>query len=291
MLLKWKQKKQKTGNDRKRKKGGRFRIFFAVLFIFAISIKIYVDTNSFKVNSVQFHSDKIPGDSSFTILQISDLHNKVFGSNNEELIETVESTNADIIVLTGDLVDRRTDNFDHVFSLVERIKAINQHVYFVSGNHEWDNSFRESLLDGLAERNVTILNNQHTELVIDDVKVNLVGIDNASTNHDNLDRAFDNVDQESYTILLSHTPTIFEKSRPIPADIFLSGHTHGGQVRIPFIGALVAPDQGFFPKLEKGTYEFVVNQFLYIDSGLGTSVAPVRFLNQSQVSLIEISGE
>lgn len=84
---------------------------------------------------------------------------------------------------------------------------------------------------------------------------------------------------------------MLDKHNDIPADLILSGHTHGGQVRIPFIGALVAPDQGFFPKLEKGIYEFGTNQFLYIDSGLGTSVAPIRFLNQSQLSVIKITGE
>ncbi|MBP2079855.1 metallophosphoesterase [Oceanobacillus polygoni] len=285
------QQEEKTTKVRNRKKRKRLALSIGALCMLLFSTKAYMDTNIFKVNRVQFQTDKIPPGTDFTILQISDVHNKVFGDNNEKLLDTVEEIDADIIVLTGDLVDRRTDNFDSVFSLVERLKALNQHVYFVSGNHEWDNPNRKSLLDGLEKRDITILNNQHTELAINNVKLNLAGIDDASTNHEDLDRAFMNVNPESYTVLLSHTPSILDKYEGIPADLILSGHTHGGQVRVPLIGALVAPDQGFFPKLEKGTYEFGTNQFLYIDSGVGTSVAPIRFLNQSQLSVIKISGE
>lgn len=106
-----------------------------------------------------------------------------------------------------------------------------------------------------------------------------------------MEEAFAGIDGEHYTILLSHSPGITEKYDTLPADLLLSGHTHGGQLRIPIIGALVAPGQGLFPSLEKGTYELKENQHLYIDSGLGTSVAPMRFLNQSQLSLITVSSK
>ncbi|RDW16882.1 metallophosphoesterase [Oceanobacillus chungangensis] len=264
---------------------------FGILCIIGLLTKAYVDTNIFKINRMQFQSSKIPIDTKITILQLSDLHNKVFGEDNEALIDTVIQANADIIVLTGDLIDRDTDDLHGVFSLVERITALHPHVFFVSGNHEWGNHFAGALVEGLEHRNVTILNNRNTEITVGNATFNLVGIDDVSTNHENLNLAFENVNQESYTILLSHSPSILDKYEDVPADLILSGHTHGGQVRLPFIGALVAPDQGFFPEKDKGTYAFGEDKFLYIDSGIGTSIAPIRFLNQSQVSLIEISGE
>lgn len=95
---------------------------------------------------------------------------------------------------------------------------------------------------------------------------------------------------DHYTVLLSHTPSITEIYEQIPADLILSGHTHGGQVRFPLIGALVSPDRGLFPKLDKGTYQLGAGLYLYIDSGLGTTRLPIRFLNQSQLSLITITG-
>jgi len=143
-------------------------------------------------------------------------------------------------------------------------------------------------LNGLRERKVTILNNKNIQIMENNMTLNLVGVDDVSTIHENSPKAFNNVYQEQYTILLSHSPGIMEKYNDIRADLILSGHTHGGQVRIPYIGALVAPNQGFFPKLDKGTYQVGPNQYLYIDSGLGTSIAPIRFLNQSQLSLIKI---
>jgi uncharacterized protein len=267
----------------------RLAVFTFIVLIFAFSAKVYFDTNYFKLKRVEFNSNKIPEGSEFTILQISDLHNKVFGDNNERLINTVEKSNADIIVLTGDLIDRDTDGFENAFSFVENITEISDDVFFVSGNHEWENAHTKEFLDGLQERGVTILNNKNTKITEKKVSLNLVGVDDPSTNHENLNKAFKSINRERYTILLSHAPTITEKHDEFPADLVLSGHTHGGQVRIPIIGALVAPDQGFFPKLDKGTYKIGRNQYLYIDSGLGTSVAPIRFLNQSQMSLITIT--
>ncbi|MFS0671651.1 metallophosphoesterase [Ornithinibacillus sp. 179-J 7C1 HS] len=268
----------------------RLVFVFGFLFILGSFVKAYFDTNVFKVNNVQFESLKLPSDFELRVLQISDVHNKVFGDNNEKLINMVEESNADFIVLTGDLIDRSTDSFRDVFLLVEEIKRVNQDVFFVTGNHEWENKRIEEFLVGLKERGITILSNENTQIRIDGTVINLVGIDNESTNHENMKLAFEKVDSDHYTILLSHSPGVVLKYDDIYADLILSGHTHGGQVRFPLIGAVIAPDQGFFPELDKGVFEFGEEQYLYIDSGLGTSIAPVRFLNQSQVSLIVING-
>ncbi|WP_231495882.1 metallophosphoesterase [Paucisalibacillus sp. EB02] len=266
-------------------------ISLVLLFILITAGKAYIDTNVFQVNKVQFVTDKIPAGSEISFLQISDVHNKVFGDQNEKLIETVKRIDSDFIVLTGDLVDRKTTTFSSVFSLVKEFKAINPNLYFVTGNHEWGNRNTEELLVGLKKRGVTILNNKNTQITKGDTTINLVGIDNESTNNENLNLAFDGVSQEHYTVLLSHSPTVVQKYQDIPANLILSGHTHGGQVRVPLIGAVIAPDQGFFPELDKGIFEFGNDQYLYIDSGLGTSVAPIRFWNQSQISLVTVVGK
>ncbi len=96
-------------------------------------------------------------------MQISDLHNRVFGSDNSRLVRMVTAANADIIVLTGDLIDRKTKSFEHVFSLVEQLTAIHPHVYFVTGNHEWGNPATSIFLHGLRERNVTIMDNRNVQ--------------------------------------------------------------------------------------------------------------------------------
>lgn len=255
----------------------------------AILAKAYTDTNDFNVHIVNMHTEKLPKDAGFSILQISDLHNKVFDEDNESLIKAIKQADADLIVLTGDLIDRHTEELDDVFNLVEHIIAINPAVYYVSGNHEWDNAQTQEFFDGLRARNVEVLDNRNSQVDLGSVTLNLVGVDDASTGHEDMEQAFAGLDPDPYTILLSHAPGIVNKYEHIPADLILSGHTHGGQIRLPFIGALVAPDEGFFPKLDKGLFKIGLDQTLYIDSGLGTSTVPVRFMNKSQMSLIRIT--
>lgn len=279
-------------NKRPRKKfvtKRKILLFTMVTAVLLIIVKVYLDTNTFKVNKLQFYSNKIPVDKAVHILQITDVHNKVFGENNEALIQSIEDLNPDMIVLTGDLIDRKTTEFHHMLALVEELTSLQEHVFFVTGNHEWENPNKEGFLKGLEERGVKMLNNENSELTINQVKLNLVGIDDSSMNHDNVKEAFAGLNNDRYTILLSHSPTIVEKERSLAADLILSGHTHGGQVRLPLLGALVSPDEGLFPTYDKGTYSMHSNQFLYIDSGLGTSVAPIRFLNQAQMSMIRLS--
>lgn len=275
--------------DKKARKYNSF-FFLSGAILMGSLVKAYNDTNIFKVNKVQFRSKRMKSGSKFTILQVSDLHNKVFGARNEKLIAVVKESNADIIVLTGDLISRGTANFANVFALVEEIVKVNQNVFFVLGNHELENANLDVFLIGLSKRGVTILRNQSTQIRLGERAINLVGIDNASTNHEDLEGAFANENSNLYSILLSHSPSVVEKYDDIPTDLILSGHTHGGQIRLPFVGAVVGPDRGFFPVLDKGVFEIGKDKYLYIDSGLGTSGYPIRFMNQSQVSLIEVRG-
>lgn len=258
-----------------------------VLFL-AIIVQVYMDTNDFQVVEVQFQTRKVPSGSELRILQISDLHNKIFGKDNEPLVEAIHQANADIIVITGDLIDRRTQDLGPVLSLADRITAKHPQVYFITGNHENANPLRQKLLDGLTARGVIVLDNRNVEIMVRGVTFTLAGVGDGSLMK--LDEAFDGIDLDDYTILLSHRPDIVVRYGDVPADLILSGHTHGGQVRLPFIGAIYAPNQGWFPKLDKGTYRIAGERYLYIDSGLGTSHLPIRFLNKSQMSLIKIVG-
>ncbi|WP_339216450.1 metallophosphoesterase [Ornithinibacillus sp. FSL M8-0202] len=265
-------------------------IFHLLLFIGALG-KAYFDTNVFKVNRVQFRTKKVPVKTKVSILQITDLHNKVYPDQYEKLIMTVKHANADMIVLTGDFISRNTDDFTNVYVFMEKIKRAHPHVFFVTGNHELANENVGRFLSGVRDRGITILDNQNITFTKDNTVINVVGVDNASTDHENLSQAFAGIKDNQYTILLSHSPSIVDKYNRIQADLILSGHTHGGQIRLPIIGAVVGPERSLFPRWEKGIFDLGQGQFLYVDSGLGTSGYPVRFLNQSQISLIEIVGD
>ncbi|WP_231686803.1 metallophosphoesterase [Bacillus sp. JCM 19034] len=187
------------------------------------------------------------------------------------------------------MIDRKTVDTTDALTLVDQITAIHDQVFYVTGNHEWENGIFSRFMADLAERGVTILHNQNVTLSYRGIDIQLVGIDDASTDHENLVTAFEGIDENLYTILLSHAPIVTKKYENVSADLILSGHTHGGQIRLPFVGAVIAPDDGLFPKLDKGIYLLGEEKYLYIDSGLGTTGVPLRLLNQSQFSIIEIN--
>jgi hypothetical protein len=264
-------------------------ILLAIVVLFlAVIVQIYLDTNFFKVVEVQLTTRKIPAGEEIRILQISDLHDKVFGKDNESLVEAIHQVDADVIVITGDLIDRSTKDLGRVFSLVERITAKHQRVYFISGNHENANRLRRELLDGLVSRGVIVLNNGNVELEVRGTAFNLAGVEDGPRK--NVNQAMEGINPDLYTVLLSHRPDLVARIAEIPVDLILSGHTHGGQVRLPFVGAIYAPNQGWLPKYDKGMFQILADRHLYVDSGLGTTHLPIRFLNKAQMSVIRIIG-
>lgn len=252
--------------------------------LLVLSIRIYLDTTTLKVNYVTVMSNKLQVNEDLNILQISDLHNLDISNQ----FDKVAQLTPDIIVITGDLIDRKTTDLTVINALLEQLTAtFSVPVFFVSGNHEWENPLFAALKLQLEEYGVVILDNSSTVLSMNNITFNLAGVADASTGNDRLTEALTGLDLTLLTILLSHPPILMDQEEKM-VDLILSGHTHGGQVRLPLIGGLIAPDQGLFPEYQKDLYTLASGTVLYIDSGLGTSVLPIRLFNQSQISLIEI---
>jgi predicted MPP superfamily phosphohydrolase len=138
---------------------------------------------------------------------------------------------------------------------------------------------------------VVILNNKSSTFAARGIKINICGVDDPYRRKDNIEKAMKSADSKKYTVLLSHSPGIRKRLGSYVPDLILCGHTHGGQVRLPFIGAVIAPGEGLFPKFDKGKFSLKNGSLLYIDSGAGTSNLPVRLLNRSQISVIRIAGK
>ncbi|MHA6252404.1 metallophosphoesterase [Oceanobacillus sp. CAU 1775] len=261
----------------------------STLFLLGL-VRVLIDTNSFRVNNVRMETKKLSTGESLKILQISDVHHKRKKVMYKQVIKKVDELKPDILVLTGDLIDRKTRSFSSLFSFVDRLISTEVPIYYVAGNHEWDNPAKDLFFTELRKRNITILNNDSITVKIKGDIVNLVGIDDASTEREDIGKAFSIVNEKNYTVLLSHSPYVLIKYPDLPVDLVISGHTHGGQIRLPIIGAVASPGEGYFPVYDKGVFEWNTGQTLYIDSGLGTTFLPIRFLNQSQISLITING-
>lgn len=273
-----------------RKVGFRVLALLIVLFIVLIS-NVLSGVWFTKLENVTIKTNKLEEKQSIKLLQISDVHNKKVMDSNQQLIRLAQRAQPDAVVITGDLIDDNTQDLDSVYNLVEEIYAITPRVYFVTGNHEWRGGLAEKLKTGLETRGIMVLDNKNDVVDMEDVSFNVCGVADWTSGNQKMGKALEGVDRSLYTIMLAHDPWIIHDYKDYAPDLTLSGHTHGGQIRLPGVGAVVAPGQELFPKLDKGIFDLNKSKFLYIDSGVGTSVFPIRFLNQSQITLITIENE
>lgn len=265
----------------------RMSSIFIIIMIVSIA-NVFLGVCFTKLEEVSINTNKLPEGSSIRLLQISDVHNKKSLGSNQQLIKLTKEAQPDIVVITGDLIDDNTKDLENVYELVEGIAAINPRIYFVTGNHEWRGDLAEELMMGLSKRGVKILDNKNEFVKIRNLSLNLCGVADWTSGQLDLSKALKGADSEIYTVMLAHDPWIINDYKDFVPDLTLSGHTHGGQVRLPWVGAIVAPGQKLFPELDKGFYNLTNDKFLYIDSGVGTNALPIRYLNRSQVTLMTI---
>ena len=274
------------------------RVLFVVVFVLVVLIVWTLWGNTaLEVNEYEVVSDRIPQDfEGFRIAQVSDLHNAEFGEGNEKLIQLLSQTDPDVIVITGDLIDSRHTDIEIALDFARQAVKIAP-VYYVSGNHEARVREYEDLKMGLAEAGVVILENQKVQITREGESITLMGIDDPSFQEDYLfgdsesvaRQAIENLQNESdeYTILLSHRPELFDLYVDTGMDLVFSGHAHGGQFRLPFVGGLVAPNQGFFPKFDEGRFT-EENTTMIVSRGVGNSIIPIRFNNRPEIVLVTL---
>ena len=191
-------------------------------------------------------------------------------------------------MLSGDYVDGATTDLARPLARAATLMTLAPRVFYVPGNHDhWSGRLSE-LSAGLAARGVTVLRNRSTPWDVRGARLYVVGIDDAYTHHDDVARAAAGVPAAACAIALTHDPTVVDRLGDAPVDFVLAGHTHGGQVRVPFVGAVWAPGQGLFPRYDRGCYDLPGGRRMYVDSGLGTSIMPVRAFDRAQISLLSL---
>ncbi|MGP6146084.1 metallophosphoesterase [Jeotgalibaca sp. A122] len=259
---------------------------------------IFWGTNALEINHLTIRDDEIPDSfDSFKIAQVSDLHNKDFGS---DLIDKIAEENPDMIAVTGDLIDSTFPDLDIAISVIESLCEIAP-VYYVTGNHE---ASRFDLFTKLAKQmeaaGVNMMDNHQIKIEKDDESIRILGledpnfINSALSFEDKYERMHQElkklVTDEGYQILLSHRPEEMSSYVEEEIDLVLSGHAHGGQIRLPILGALFAPGQGFFPEYSLGTYT-EKNTTMVVNRGLGNSGIPFRFMNRPEVIIISLESK
>lgn len=230
----------------------------------------------------------------FKIAHVSDLHNAVFGRKNEKLLSLIRAAKPDIIAITGDLIDSRHTDIDSALAFVEAAAEIAP-VYYVTGNHESRLDFDE-IEPRLTAAGARVLRNEAEDIGRGGERIRLAGIDDPSfirTGGTAEERAAAELEQlgdggGTFTVLLAHRPELVEVYAEYGAGLVLSGHAHGGQVRLPLLGGLYAPGQGLLPEYDSGLYSLGETQMV-VSRGLGNSVAPLRVNNRPELVIVTLS--
>lgn len=250
-----------------------------------------------ELNTYTIKSAKLPESfSGYRIVHVSDLHNAEMGDDNEKLLAMLREAEPDLIAITGDLIDSRNTDVEIALRFAEKAVKIAP-CYYVTGNHEARVSEYEELKADLMELGIVVLEGERIELEKNGEAIALLGVDDPSFQTDYLLGDAESEmkiklqiltsEDDAYTVLLSHRPELFDIYVESNVDLVLSGHAHGGQFRLPFIGGLVAPDQGFFPKYDAGLYTCNSTNMI-VSRGIGNSIMPFRFNNCPEVVLIEL---
>ncbi len=277
----------------------RKKLFVSFIVLVILLAFAYVQNNWLEVSHYAYKSSEVPQEFvGFRVVQISDLHNATFGKENEKLLVKIQELSPDIVVLTGDLVDSNHTNIEVALAFAEKVIA-SYPTYYVTGNHEdWlEESDKLELLEGLERVGVVCLADEYVEIKRGDSKITLIGLNDEGLGGIKLKVAeettgepkflTENEDTSGLQILLAHEPQYMENYTKYHVDLVFSGHAHGGQVRIPFIGGLVAPGQGLLPKYTEGVHE-VNGTTLVISRGLGNSIIPVRVFNRPEIVCVEL---
>ena len=269
-----------------------------VILCFILGTIIVYDNFNIDVTEYTLKSDNLPTNfDGFKIVHISDLHNTEFGKDNEKLIEIIKEQKPDAVFVTGDSIDGFYTNIQIPINLFKNILEI-CNVYFVVGNHESraNSSLSSQFLDSLTDIGVIVLNDSGTYIEKETKKIQIIGLDDASnyksTYNDNYQEqiisTINNLDDKNcFSILLSHHPELFMDYAKTDVDLIFSGHAHGGQFRLPFIGGLIAPEQGLFPEFDAGLFN-ENGTTMVVSRGLGNSIIPVRINNPPEIVVVTL---
>lgn len=246
---------------------------------------------------VKITNEKIPAEfDDFKITHISDLHNHQWG---EKLIEKIKNEKPELIAVTGDLVDSRKPDFEIALEFIEDASKIAP-IYYVTGNHEARLANYDLLKERLEKAGVNMMDNQSLLIEKGNNEIKILGIQDPDfvepSSKGNIQseivgvKASEIVNHNFFNILLSHRPEHFEQYVHVRAGLVLTGHAHGGQIRIPFIGGLIAPHQGLLPKYTAGVHQ-EQNTAMVVSRGLGNSIIPIRINNMPELVVIQLKAK
>lgn len=292
-------------------KRNRF-IIYTLIFAIGISLVIFIvfKVNKNKVDITKYNivNEKIPTEfNGFKIVQLSDFHSKGYKETTEKIITKINNINPDIVVMTGDMISWELENIDEFNKLIKEVCA-KFPVYYINGNHEQlaqilKKSEYDNFITEIKELGVVIINNSYIEVIKKDQSIRLYEIDiplDDSTGlyiteeqiEDNyVENILSEIDSEKFNILLAHNPLFIDEYSKWGADLVLSGHIHGGIIRIPLINkGIISPEKELFPKYDAGDFK-VGDTIMIVNRGIGSSSFDLRIFNSPEISVITLKNK
>lgn len=269
-------------------------IIFLTISVILTGVFNIWNNNRIEITRIEISNKNIPKEFQGTIIvQVSDFHNSMFGKDQSKILDKLKESKPDLILITGDLIDRRNTKIDVAVSFVN--EAINiAPIYFVTGNHEVLSGKYQILKAKLIDEGVIVLDNESVILKSGQSTLKLSGIIDPGKNEGSgkvkkINASLASIEGESadFSILLAHRPDLLKVYAKYDYDLIFSGHAHGGQFRFPFIGGLLAPDQGFFPKYDSGLYR-LGKATMIVSRGLGNSLFPFRLFNGPELIVVKL---
>lgn len=269
----------------------RTRVICALAATAALASAYLVwENNALMLTEYTYSSKAVaPALDGFKICHLSDIHNKRFGEKNARLVKLVKEQSPDIIVISGDLADARHTDVLAATELIEQLAPLAP-IYYVTGNHEESlpTEVYDCLMDSLLAEGVTLLDGRSEVIEYGGEKINIAGF--FDKRNFTLDDARGLIEDGMLNILINHRPQFARGYAEAGFDLAFSGHAHGGQVRLPFVGGVIAPDQFLFPKYSEGMHEFG-DSATVISRGIGNSLIPVRVNNRPEVVTVTLKSK
>lgn len=255
-----------------------------------------IEPKLLEINYQKVSNKSIPQSfNDFKIVQFSDTHLGFQYNLNQlkTLVKKINQLHPDIIFFTGDLMDV-PNKYSQVNQIIPILKELHAPFgkYSVYGNHDHGGYGSDIYKSVMEQANFTILLNSHFQLrVRDDSSIYIIGIDDPMLGRPDLKMAVNRIPSNSYKILLSHAPDLADEAATFNIHLQLSGHSHGGQIKIPFVGALVkAP---YAEKYDEGFYKIGDDSplTLYVNRGIGTTRLPFRFFSRPELTVFTLISE
>ena len=269
------------------------RIISVLLILLALLAWGWAENQMLTVTQITVSSDDLPDNfEGFRIAHISDLHNTQIGRNNQKLLSALEKAAPDIVVFTGDMVDSRRTDFDVTLDFVTRAQQIAP-CYYATGNHEARLHLFPAFALRMEEAGITVLQETDALITRGDQHIRLLGLndpafqDSCLHTVSGMEEWIDMLPNNEYTIALAHRPDYFPQYWDSEVELVLSGHAHGGQIRLPFIGGIIAPGQGFLPDYDSGLYTRDETAMV-VSRGLGNSLFPLRYGNPPELVMVTL---